>query len=80
MGYPFVRLFSPAAFGASQARGLIANVATSLHHGHGNAGPERRPRPIPQLTAMPLSEGRDRTCNLLVPSRIRKPLSHDRNS
>ena len=28
----------------------------------------------------PLREARDQTCNLMVPSRIREPLSHNRNS
>ena len=30
----------PAAYGGSQARGLIGAVATSLHQSHGNAGSE----------------------------------------
>ena len=40
---------APAAYGASQARGLIVAIATGL--GHSNAGSEPRLRPTPQLTA-----------------------------
>ena len=39
----------PAAYGGSQASGVIGAVATS----HSNAGPELRLRPTPQLTATP---------------------------
>ena len=44
---------APAAYGGSQARGLIGGVATGLHQSHSNAGPEPRLQPTPQLTAMP---------------------------
>ena len=30
----------PAAYGSSQARGLIGAVAAGLHHSHSNAGSE----------------------------------------
>ena len=66
---------APAAYGGSQARGLIGAVATGLRQSHSNAGSEphrnlhhsSRQRRI----VNPLSKGRDRTCNLMVPSRIR---------
>ena len=43
----------PEAHGGSQARGLIRDVAASLHHSHSNTGSEPRLRPIPQLMATP---------------------------
>ena len=42
-----------AAYGGSQARGLIGAVATSLRQSHSNAGSEPRLQPTPQLTATP---------------------------
>ena len=39
---------APAAYGGSQARGLIRAVAASLHHSHSNTGST-----TPQLTATP---------------------------
>ena len=66
---------TPTAYGGSQARGRIGVVATALRQGHSNAGSEPRLQPTPQLTGRrivnPLSKGRDRTRNLVVPSRIR---------
>ena len=68
---------APAAYGGSQDRGPIGAVAASLRQSHSNAGSEPRLLPTPQLTATPdrivnpLSKGRDRTRNLVVPSRIR---------
>ena len=44
---------SPAAYGDSQARGLIRATAAGLHHSHSNVRSEPRLRPIPQLTAPP---------------------------
>ena len=38
--YPFGA--APAAYGGSQARGLIRAVATGLYHSHSNAGSELR--------------------------------------
>ena len=66
---------SPEAYGDSQARGRRGAVAAGLHHSHSNAGSELHLRPTPQLMAMPdpynpLSEGRDGTGNLMVPSGI----------
>ena len=43
----------PAAYGGSQARGLIRAADASLHHSHSNVGSELRLRPTPQLTATP---------------------------
>ena len=55
----------PAAYGSSQARGLIGAVAASLRHSHSNARSEPCLRPTPQLMAMPdpdpLSQARDQT-------------------
>ena len=51
---------APAAYGGSQARGLIGAVAASLHH-------SSQQRWILNL----LSKARDQTCNLIVPSWIR---------
>ena len=63
------------AYGGSHARGPIGAVAAGLQKGHSNAGSELRLWPTPQLTAMlilkPLSKARDRTLNLMVPSRSR---------
>ena len=44
---------APAAYGGSQARGLIWAVAASLPHSHGRARSEPCLRPTPQLMAMP---------------------------
>ena len=44
---------APAAYGVSQARGLIGAVAASLRQSHSNAGSEPRLQPTPQLTATP---------------------------
>ena len=42
-----------AAYGGSQARGLIGAVAASLRQSHSNVGSEPRLQPTPQLTATP---------------------------
>ena len=44
---------APAAYGGSQARGLIRAVAASLHQSHSNAGSEPCLHPTPQVTATP---------------------------
>ena len=44
---------APAAYGSSQARGLIGAVATGLRHSPSPAGSEPYLRPTPQLKAMP---------------------------
>ena len=43
----------PAAYGGSQARGLIGAPASGLHHSHSNARSQPCLRPTPQLTATP---------------------------
>ena len=42
----------PAAYGDSQARGLIGAVAACLHPRHSNARSKPHMQPTPQLTAM----------------------------
>ena len=44
---------APAAYGGSQARGLIRAVAAGLCQSHSNTKPEPRLRATPQLTATP---------------------------
>ena len=44
---------APAAYGGSQARGLIGAVAAGLRQSHRNARSEPRLRSTPQLMAMP---------------------------
>ena len=44
---------SPAAYGASQARGQIRAAAAGLHHSHSNARSKPHLEPTPQLTAAP---------------------------
>ena len=39
--FPFLGQL-PAAYGGSQARGLIEAIAASLHHSHSNSGSEPR--------------------------------------
>ena len=65
------------AYGGSHARVRIGAVAAGLCHSYSNVGSEPRLPPTPQLTAhsswqcrilSPLSEARDRTHNLMVPS------------
>ena len=62
------------ANGSSQARGQIGAVAADLRQSHRNARSEPHLGLTPQLTATPdpypLSEARDQTCNLMVPSQI----------
>ena len=49
------------AYGGSQARGPIRDVATGLHHSHSSARSE--------LHLNPLGEARDQTCILMDASR-----------
>ena len=56
--YVFIYLFcpfkaTPAAYGGSQARGLIGAVATGLCHSHSNARSVVCLQPTPQLMATP---------------------------
>ena len=65
---------TPTAYGSSQARGPTGTVATGLCQSHSNTGSKLRLQPTLQRLRWilnPLSKGRDRTCNLMVPSRIR---------
>ena len=48
---PFLGWAAPAAYGRSQAKGLIRAIAASLRQSHSNAGSELRLKPTPQLTA-----------------------------
>ena len=57
--------------GGSQARGIIGAAAASLHHSHSNMGSEPHLWPTWQYQILnPLSEARDQTSNLMVPSQI----------
>ena len=62
------------AYGGSQAKGPVGAIAAGLCQSHSNARSEPRLQPTPQLTATldpyPLSEARERTQNLMVPSQI----------
>ena len=56
--YLFIYLFissraAPAAYGGSQARGLIGAVAAGLPHSHSNEGSEPCLQPTPQCKATP---------------------------
>ena len=67
---------TPAAYGGSQASGLIRAVVASLHQSHSSTRSESGLQTTPQLTRQhqilnSLSGARDRTYNLMVPSRIR---------
>ena len=58
MKSPYIFFFAiswatPAAYGGSQARGLIGAVAASLRQSHSNAGSKPCLQPTPQLTATP---------------------------
>ena len=68
-------LFAPVAYGGSQARGLIGAVAPDLCQSCSTTRSKLRLRPTPSSwqhrVLNPLSEARDRTCNLMVPSWIR---------
>ena len=66
---------APVAHGGSQARGRIGAVATGLRQSHSNADPSRvcdlYHSSWQRRIVNPLSKGRDRTRNLMVPSQIR---------
>ena len=65
---------APVAYEDSQARGLIGAAATDLNQSHSNVGSE----PFYDLhhssqkcwILNPLSEGRDQTHNLMIPSQV----------
>ena len=63
------------AYGGSQARGLIGATAAGLRHSHSSSGSEPCLQPTPHSSWQcqihnPLSEARNRTHNLMVPSQI----------
>ena len=66
------------AYGGSQARGQIRDMAAGLQHSHSNSESELCLRPTLQLTAW--MEARDRTRVLMNASWVRLPLSHDGNT
>ena len=51
---------APSAYGGSQARGWIGDVAAGLRHGYSNARSELHLCPTPQLTAMPDPQSTER--------------------
>ena len=70
----FVFLGAPVAYGDSQARGQIGTVAASLHHSRSNVDPRyicdlHHSSQQCQILNL-LSEARDQTHNLIVPSWI----------
>ena len=70
----FVFCLCLIAYGGFQARGLIRAIAAGLRHSHSNTRSELCLRPTPELMETPdlnpLSEARNRTQNLMVPSQI----------
>ena len=62
---------APTAYRGSQARGLIGAVAIGLHQSHSNAGSDPHHSSRQRRILSSLSEARDRTCNLMVPSWFR---------
>ena len=65
---------TPMAYGSSQARGKIGAIAAALHHSHSHTGSkpclQLTPRSWQRWIFSPLSEARNWTCNLMVPSQI----------
>ena len=63
------------SYGGSHARGQIGATAASPHHSHSNARSEPCLQSTPQLMATPdpypLSEARDQTPNLMIPTQMR---------
>ena len=51
--WSFFKRDTPAAYGGSQARGLIGAEAAGLYHSHSNLGSEPHLQPTPQLMATP---------------------------
>ena len=51
LGLFFFFRASPTAYGGSQDRGLIGDIAAGLHHSHSPARSELHLRPTPQLMA-----------------------------
>ena len=65
---------TPATYGGSQARGLIEAVAASLRHSHSNTRSDHicdlNHSSQQRQILNPLSEARDQTHILMIPSRI----------
>ena len=68
------------AYGGSQAGDRIRAVAASLHHSHSNMGSEPCLRPTQCQILNLLSEARDRTHILMVPSQARFHCTMNGNS
>ena len=76
--YLFLLLFlkaTPEAYGSFQERGLIRAIAAGLRHSPRNTRSEPHLQPTPHSSRQcqilnPLSEARDQTFNLMVPSQI----------
>ena len=72
-----ISFFSRAAYGSSQARGLIRARAAALCHSHSNMDSKPHLWPIPQLPSQqcsilyPLSKARDQIHMLMDTSRVR---------
>ena len=80
-----VFLGPPAAYGDSQARGLIGAIAASQSQSHSNAGSKLLVCDLHHGSWQcwilnPMSKARDGTRNVMVPSQLRLPMSHDGNS
>ena len=61
---------TPAAYGGSQARGPIGTIATSLPTADPSRICDLHHSSQQRQILNPLSEARDRACNLMVPSQI----------
>ena len=68
------------AYGSSQARSRIRDVAAALHHSQGNSGSKAPSAAAAHGDAQilnPLSEVRDPTCILMDTSWVLNPLNHN---
>ena len=52
IGFIFIYMAAPAAYGSSWARSQIEAAAFGLCHSHGNTGSELHLLPMPQVAAM----------------------------
>ena len=70
----FIRA-TPEAYGSSQARGLIGATAAGLRHSHSNSGSSHtcdlHHSSRQHQILNPLSEARDRTRSIMIPSQTR---------
>ena len=76
----FVFCLFRAAYGGPQAKGLIGAAAAGLRQSHSNTRSKPRLWPTPQQHRIlsPLSEARDQTSNLMVPSQVPFHRAHPR--